>query len=73
MNRYIKTLVVLLIFTVVVSIPISAERPPVMMVDEVERGQTGYAKTVFEGTKVEEFPIEVINIVEGQNIDTDRF
>lgn len=71
MNRYIKTLVVLLIFTVVVSIPISAERPPVMMVDEVERGQTGYAKTVFEGTKVEEFPIEVINIVEGQNIDTD--
>ncbi|HKL13104.1 MAG TPA: SpoIVB peptidase S55 domain-containing protein [Halanaerobiales bacterium] len=71
MNRHIKTLVVSLIFLVVFSVPISAEKPPVMMVDEVKSGQTGYAKTVFEGTKIEEFPIEVINIIEGQSIDTD--
>jgi len=70
LNRYIKTIVVSLIFLVLFSVPISAERPPVMMVDEVKSGQTGYAKTVFEGTKVEEFPIEVINIIEGQSIDT---
>jgi len=71
LNRYIKTIVVLLIFLALFSVPISAERPPIMMVDEIKSGQSGYAKTVFEGTKVEEFPIEVINIVEGQSIDTD--
>ena len=52
------------------SFNIEAERPPIMVVEDVKAGQTGYAKTVFKGTEVEEFPIEVINIIEGQNIDT---
>ena len=48
-----------------------AEKPPIMMVDDIKAGQQGYAKTVFKGTKVEEFPIEIIDIIEDQNLDTD--
>lgn len=42
-----------------------------MLIDNIETGQQGYAKTVFKGTNVEKFPIEVIDIIENQNLDDD--
>ena len=71
MKRYLKQLVVILILLTVITGPVLAQKPAMMPVEELKRGQTGYAKTVFEGTKVETFPVEIINIVEGQSIDSD--
>ncbi len=70
MRRFIKQAVIILIVLTVVSTPVLAQRPLMMNVDEIMKGQTGYAKTVFEGTKVERFPIEIINIVDGRSIDS---
>jgi len=71
LNRYLKTLVILLLLLTIFNISVMAEKPPIMMVDDIKAGQQGYAKTVFKGTKVEEFPIEIIDIIEDQNLDTD--
>ena len=71
MKRHLKQIVVILILITVISTPVLAQKPPMMPIDELKRGQTGYAKTVFEGTKVESFPIEIINVVDGQTIDSD--
>jgi len=35
----------------------------VMPLDQVKRGMTGIGKTVFEGTKIEEFNVEVIDVL----------
>lgn len=71
MNRYLKTLVIFLLLLTIFNISARAEKPPLIMVDNIEAGQKGYAKTVFKGTDVEEFPIEIINIIDNQNLDTD--
>jgi len=71
LNKYLKTFVVLLLILTIFNISAVAEKPPIMMVDNIEAGQQGYAKTVFKGTQVEKFPIEIINIIEDQNLDTD--
>jgi hypothetical protein len=63
--------VVLLLLLTIFNISALAEKPPIMMVDDIEVGQQGYAKTVFKGTNIEEFPIEIIDIIEDQNLDTD--
>lgn len=66
-----KHVMIILILLTIISTPVLAQKPPMMTVDELERGQTGYAKTVFEGTKVERFSVEIVNIVDGQTIDSD--
>lgn len=71
MNKYLKTLLVLFLLLTIFNISAMAEKPPIMMIDNIEAGQQGYAKTVFKGTKVEEFPIEIIEIIENQNLDMD--
>lgn len=70
LKRYITILVLLIITIFVFNNSILADLPPIMDVDDIKSGQTGYAKTVFEGTKIEEFQIEVMNKMEGQNIDS---
>lgn len=71
MNKYLKTLLVLFLLLTIFNISAMAEKPPIMVIDNIEAGQQGYAKTVFKGTKVEEFPIEIIEIIENQNLDMD--
>ncbi|MFW6238538.1 MAG: SpoIVB peptidase S55 domain-containing protein [Halanaerobiales bacterium] len=38
---------------------------------DIEPGMEGVAKTVFQGTEVEEFPVEVIDILYDQGVDSD--
>lgn len=40
-----------------------AEPTPTMGVDEVRIGMKGYGLTVFHGTKIEPFPVEVVSVV----------
>lgn len=43
----------------------------VLPVKEIESGMTGIGKTVFKGTKVETFSVEIIDILENQSLDRD--
>ena len=43
----------------------------IMTLDDIEIGMKGFAKTVFHGYEVEEFPIEILDIVEDQGLNTD--
>ena len=70
MNRYIKTLFVILLFLTILSTNVLAENPSIISIDKLQPGQKGIAKTVFAGTKIEEFPVEVVNIVKGQRIES---
>jgi hypothetical protein len=40
-----------------------AARPDILTVDEIRPGMTGVGKTVFRGTEVEEFQVEVIGVL----------
>lgn len=50
-------------------IRIPAEAQPIMPVGEVRIGMRGYGLTIFHGTKIEPFPVEVLSVVsdEGPN------
>lgn len=48
--------------------PLQAQEPlPVLPVDQVERGQTGYGLSVFSGTEPERFDVEVLGVVRNDN------
>jgi len=50
------------------SLPVHAQEPrPVLPVDQVERGQTGYGLSVFSGTEPERFDVEVLGVVRNDN------
>jgi len=70
LNRYIKTLFVILLFLTILSTNVLAENPSIISIDKLQPGQKGIAKTVFAGTEIEEFPVEVVNIVKGQRIES---
>ncbi|MFW5719037.1 MAG: SpoIVB peptidase S55 domain-containing protein, partial [Halanaerobium sp.] len=42
-----------------------------MPLDEVEAGMTGYGKTVFSGSKIEEFEIEVVDVMDNRSLEED--
>ncbi len=48
----------------------SNEVVAVISVDEVERGQRGYGLSVFEGTTVERFEVEVVGVLRNLDADT---
>ncbi|MFP4016618.1 MAG: SpoIVB peptidase S55 domain-containing protein [Halanaerobiales bacterium] len=43
----------------------------IMELNEIRAGMEGYAKTVFNGYEIMEFPVEIINILEDQGLNTD--
>ena len=43
--------------------PAPKPKPAIITTDEIERGMKGYGLTVFEGTKVEKFNVEVIDVL----------
>lgn len=51
--------------------PLSWSNKEFMGVDEITPGMKGYGKTVFAGTKIEKFDIEVIAVMRNMNIDED--
>jgi len=62
----LKTLTILLcIFTCLCSATLAGELDPdkFMSIDEIKPGMKGIGKTVFEGTKIDEFQVEVLDVV----------
>jgi len=43
----------------------------IMLVKDVKTGMKGYGKTVFQGTKIETFNVEVLGILKKANMGTD--
>lgn len=41
----------------------------IMPLEDIEAGMRGYGKTVFRGTEVEEFPVEIISVTRNRNFD----
>lgn len=41
----------------------AADPPPIMPVSEVKRGMKGYGKSVFQGTTIERFDVEVVDVL----------
>ncbi|MFP4661366.1 MAG: SpoIVB peptidase S55 domain-containing protein [Halanaerobiales bacterium] len=58
-----------LVFMIMLSIAVSATE--IMELNDIQPGMEGYAKTVFRGFKVEEFPVEILDIVKDQGLNTD--
>src|SRR5215470_7359685 len=45
------------------SLTLSAQTPQFMSVDEVQPGMKGIGKTVFQGTKIEQFDVELLGVL----------
>ncbi|BER91593.1 SpoIVB peptidase S55 domain-containing protein [Atrimonas thermophila] len=52
---------------------VEAEEPGYLPLSEVKIGMRGYGKTVFYGTRVETFDLEVIDVVSGKSIEDAYF
>lgn len=54
---------------VLATLPLGAAEAsrPILPIDQVERGQRGYGLTVFAGTEVERFEVEVLGVVRNDN------
>lgn len=66
-----KVLFVFLLTTIMIlSLSIAAAAAEdIMPLEDVEPGMSGYGKTVFRGTEVEEFPVEIISVTRNRNFD----
>ena len=58
-------LFILLLSNVVVA------KTEIMPLEEIKPGMQGVGKTVLRGTKIEEFAVEIVSILENQNMDQD--
>lgn len=67
-NSYLFYILIILI--IFFSTPVLAAED-IMPLDEVKSGMTGYGKTVFSGTTIEEFPIEVISVLDNRSLEKD--
>src|SRR3954468_5283289 len=45
------------------SLSLSAQSQKFMTVDEIRPGMKGYGKTVFQGTKIEQFDVEILGVL----------
>lgn len=69
MNKSLrKILLYILIALVLINIPVLAAEDT-MPLDEIEAGMTGYGKTVFSGNKIEEFDVEIIDVLDNRSLD----
>jgi len=60
----------ILVVLVLINIPVLAAED-IMPLDEVKAGMTGYGKTVFSGNEIEEFEIEIIDVLDNRSLDED--
>jgi len=47
------------------------EEIPIMRVDQLRRGMKGVGKTVFQGTRIEEFDVEILGVMRNWNAKSD--
>jgi hypothetical protein len=57
--RIVSTLLLIAAF----SLTLAAKSTTFMSVDEVRAGMKGYGKTVFQGTKIEQFDVELLGVL----------
>src|SRR5881409_84900 len=58
-----RPLAPLLLFTII-GLSVLSAAPPQMAVTEIRPGMVGIGRTVFEGTRVEEFKVRIIGVIE---------
>lgn len=51
------------VLTLLFSTSILKAEPQILALSEIKEGMHGYAKTVFQGDKIEEFPVEVVGVL----------
>src|SRR5438132_438933 len=62
--KTLRTITWTIIVCLILSTPIFAQsNSKFMPVDEVRAGMKGIGKTVFEGTKIEEFNVEILGVL----------
>src|SRR5438477_11266844 len=61
--RTLHRLAVAVILIGAFSFSLSAQNTKFMSVDEIRPGMKGYAKTVFQGTKIEQFDVELLGVL----------
>jgi hypothetical protein len=62
-NRVLHFVSFFLMLLAAFSLSLSAQSAKFMSVDEVRPGMKGYGKTVFQGTKIEQFDVELIGVL----------
>jgi hypothetical protein len=62
-NKTLHTVSLLLFLLAAFSLSLAAQSAKFMSVDEVRPGMKGYGKTVFQGTKIEQFDVELIGVL----------
>lgn len=65
-----RILFFIIIILLICSITVSAAEE-IMPLNEVKAGMQGYGKTVFSGTEVEKFPVEIIDVLKNRGISGD--
>jgi len=63
-----KVLFYILIVLILTNVPVLAAEN-IMPLDAVEAGMTGYGKTVFSGSEIEKFDIEIIDVLDNRSLD----
>jgi hypothetical protein len=63
-----KVLFYILIVLILTNVPVLAAEN-IMPLAEVEAGMTGYGKTVFSGSKIEKFDVEIIDVLDNRSLD----
>lgn len=64
LSTLMKKSMVVLVSLLLLTPALFGEMPEIMPLEEIEKGMRGYGLTVFEGTEVERFDIEVVGILE---------
>lgn len=66
----VTILIYLIIIFIILNIPVLAAEK-IMPFNKVEAGMSGYGKTVFSGSKIERFDVEIVDVLKNQSLDQD--
>ena len=70
MRKTCSKILIIALFILLLS-NIVAAKAEIMPLEEISPGMQGVGKTVLKGTKIEEFAVEIVSILEKQNLDQD--
>src|SRR5438093_13005354 len=63
MKITLRSISVAILLIAALSLTLSAQTTKFMSVDEVRPGMKGFGKTVFQGTKIEQFDVELLGVL----------
>ena len=66
MLRFLKRMGLMVSLVWMMLISVAFANVPTIAVEELRPGMTGYGKTVFQGTKIETFDVEVLGVARKQ-------